>query len=115
DDSRNWPPRVPAGVANAGIIDDRQQRQRLLEQLGRMAPARLVIACDPRRSPDRGTLALLGELARSAGATRIWLLPAAPGEALDSDRLSDWHEALGALQLPFGDSAPMTWLESGHD
>lgn len=115
DDSCNWPPRLPAGVANAGIVDDRQQRQQLLEQLGRFPPARLAIACDPRRSPDRGTLALLGELARCAGATRIWLLPAAPGEALDSDRLNDWHEALRALQLPFDGSAPLTWLETGHD
>jgi hypothetical protein len=115
DDSRNWAPRLPAGVANAGVLDDRQQRQHLLEQLGRFPPARLAIACDPRRSPDRGTLALLGELARNAAATRIWLLPAPPGEALDSDRLSDWHQALRALDLPFGDSAPLTWLETGHD
>ncbi|PTU73019.1 DUF2868 domain-containing protein [Pseudomonas mangrovi] len=115
DDSRSWPPRLPAGVANAGILDDRQQRQQLLEQLGRFPPARLAIACDPRRSPDRGTLALLGELAGSAAATRVWLLPAPPGEALDGARLADWHQALRELQLPFNDSAPLTWLETGHD
>jgi hypothetical protein len=60
----------------------------------RFPPARLAIACDPRRSPDRGSLALIGELARSARATRIWLLQAPPGQALDADRLGDWHVAL---------------------
>ena len=74
-----------------------------------------MIACDPRRSPDRGTLALLGELARSTAATRIWLLQAPPGEALDSERLGDWHAALDQLQLPHSDSAPLSWLENGHD
>jgi len=97
------------------VLHSREQRQHLLEQLGRFPPARLAIACDPRRSPDRGTLALLGELARSAAATRIWLLPAAPGEALDSQRLGDWHHALSQLQLTYADSAPFNWLETGHD
>ena len=39
--------------------------RRRLEQLTRFPPARLAIACDPRRSPDRGSLALIAELARS--------------------------------------------------
>ena len=95
--------------------DDGQQRRRLLEQLTRYPPARLAIACDPRRSPDRGTLALLGELARCAASTRIWLLQAPPGEALDSDRLGDWHAALERLQLPHGETSPLAWLETGHD
>jgi hypothetical protein len=115
DPQRPWPPALPKTVADAGVIDSREQRQHLLEQLSRFPPARLLIACDPRRSPDRGTLALLGELARSAGATRIWLLPAEPGEALDSQRLGDWHHALNQLQLPYADSAPLNWLEHGHD
>ena len=116
DSRRQWPPsRLPKGVVDAGMIDTREQRQRLLEQLSRFPPARLAIACDPRRSPDRGSLALIGELSRSAGATRIWLLQPPAGEALDSDRLSDWHSALDKLQLPHADSAPLKWLETGHD
>lgn len=97
------------------MLDSRESRQKLLEQLTRFPPARLAIACDPRRSPDRGSLALIAELARSAAATRIWLLQAPPGQALDADRLGDWHHALQQLKLPFADSAPFTWLESGHD
>lgn len=115
DEQRPWPPALPKNVSNAGILDSRESRHKLLEQLSRFPPARLAIACDPRRSPDRGSLALIAELARNAGATRIWLLQAPPGEALDGQRLGDWHAALQQLELPFADCAPMNWLESGHD
>lgn len=115
DDQRPWPPKLPETVANAGILDSRESRRILLDQLTRYPPARLAIACDPRRSPDRGSLALIAELARCATATRIWLLPAPLGEALDANRLSDWHSALQQLELTCADSAPLTWLENGHD
>ena len=115
DEQRPWPPVLPKNVSNVGILDSRESRHKLLEQLSRFPPARLAIACDPRRSPDRGSLALIAELARNAGATRIWLLQAPPGEALDGRRLGDWHAALQQLNLPFADCAPMNWLESGHD
>lgn len=115
DDQRPWPPKLAPGVTDAGILDSRESRNKLLEQLSRFPPARLAIACDPRRSPDRGSLALLAELARNAGATRIWLLQALPGQALDAARLGDWHEALDRLGLPHADTSPLTWLEHGHD
>lgn len=115
DEQRPWPPALPKNVSNAGILDSRESRHKLLEQLSRFPPARLAIACDPRHSPDRGSLALIAELARNASATRIWLLQAPPGEALDGQRLGDWHAALQQLELPFADCAPMNWLESGHD
>lgn len=115
DDQRAWPPTLPSTVTNAGVLDSRESRNKLLEQLSRFPPARLAIACDPRRSPDRGSLALLAELARNAGATRIWLLQALPGQALDAARLGDWHEALDRLGLHHADTSPLTWLEHGHD
>lgn len=115
DDQRPWPPQLPKSVNNAGILDSRESRHKLLEQLSRFPPARLAIACDPRRSPDRGSLALIAELARNASATRVWLLQAPPGEALDAERLGDWHVALQQLELPFADCAPLNWLETGHD
>jgi hypothetical protein len=115
DEQRPWPPALPKNVSNAGILDSRESRHKLLEQLSRFPPARLAIACDPRRSPDRGSLALIAELARSAGETRVWLLQAPPGEALDAERLGDWHVALQQLDLKFADCAPLTWLETGHD
>ena len=115
DDQHPWPPKLPANVKHAGILDSRESRNKLLEQLSRFPPARLAIACDPRRSPDRGSLALIAELARSAAATRVWLLQAPPGQALDAERLGDWHSALQQLELPFADCAPLNWLETGHD
>ena len=115
DDQYPWPPQLPQTVKDAGILDSRESRQRLLEQMTRFPPARLAIACDPRRSPDRGSLALIAELARNAGASRVWLLPAPPGQALDAERLGDWHAALQPLELPFSDGAPLSWLETGHD
>ncbi|WP_095083639.1 DUF2868 domain-containing protein [Pseudomonas sp. Irchel s3h17] len=115
DDQRPWPPQLPGNVKDAGILDSRESRHKLLEQLTRFPPARLAIACDPRRSPDRGSLALIAELARCASATRVWLLQAPTGQALDAERLGDWHEALQQLQLPVAECAPMNWLESGHD
>ncbi|KAE9643867.1 DUF2868 domain-containing protein [Pseudomonas sp. PB106] len=115
DEQRPWPPALPKNVSNAGILDSRESRHKLLEQLSRFPPARLAIACDPRRSPDRGSLALIAELARNAGETRVWLLQAPPGEALDAERLGDWHVALQQLELPFADCAPLNWLETGHD
>ena len=81
----------------------------------RFPPARLVIACDPRRSPDRGSLALVAELARCAGATRVWLLPAPAGQQLDAERLDDWHVALNALHLPHSEQPALSWLEHGDD
>ena len=115
DDQRPWPPPLPKNVSDAGVLDSRESRHKLLEQLSRFPPARLAIACDPRRSPDRGSLALIAELARNASETRVWLLQAPPGEALDAERLGDWHAALQQLELPYADSAPMNWLENGRD
>ncbi|WP_192562745.1 DUF2868 domain-containing protein [Pseudomonas gozinkensis] len=115
DDQHPWPPTLPKNVSNAGILDSRESRNKLLEQLSRFPPARLAIACDPRRSPDRGSLALIAELARNAAATRVWLLQAPSGQALDAERLGDWHVALQQLELPFADCAPLNWLEHGHD
>ncbi|WAH59129.1 DUF2868 domain-containing protein [Pseudomonas silvicola] len=115
DDQQPWPPALPATVANAGILDSRESRRRLLDQLARYPAARLAIACDPRRSPDRGSLGLIAELARSAGHTRVWLLPAPSGQQLDRHRLADWHHALDALGLPVVEHVPLNWLETGHD
>lgn len=115
DEDCPWPPRLPSTVTDAGVLDSRESRHRLLEQMTRFPPSRLAIACDPRRSPDRGSLALIAELARCASAAQVWLLPAPSGQALDAERLEDWHEALARLQLPCSDTLPLAWLETGHD
>lgn len=115
DNERPWPPLLPNEIVDAGILDSRESRQKLLEQLAHFPAARLVIACDPRRSPDRGSLGLIAELASNAAETRIWLLPAPDKLALDTDRLADWHTALRQLGLTFTNDAPLDWLENGHE
>jgi len=115
DEEQPWPPQLPPTVVDAGILDSRESRLKLLDQLTRFPPARLLIACDPRRSPDRGSLALIAELMRCAGATRVWLLPAPTGQSLDAARVSDWHTALQQLELPYSEQPPLTWLESGDE
>ena len=112
DDSIDWPPQLPDQVANAGVIDTREQRRAVLEQLSQQPPARLLIACNPQRSADRGTLHLIAELSRCAQHTRIWLLP---GTVTDEARLSHWQEQLDQLNLPHSRTAPWAWLEHGDD
>lgn len=112
DDSIDWPPQLPADVEHAGIIDTREQRRSILEQLSSTPPARLLIACNPQRSADRGTLHLIAELSRCAQHTRVWLLS---NETVDEQRLAHWQEQLDALKLTHSRSAPWAWLEFGDD
>lgn len=115
DDQRPWPPLLPASIIDGGLLDSRESRRRLLEQLTHFPAARLLIACDPLRSPDRGSVALIAELSRCAVGTRIWLLQAPNGQSLDVRRLSAWHEALAPLPLVVSDHSALDWLEKGHD
>lgn len=111
-----WPPPLPAVVRDAGVIDSREQRRRTVALLAAEPPARVLIACDPRLSPDRGSLELIAELSRHAGACRVWLV--AGGVAPDTVRLGYWREALTELGLAADDvfereDAALAWLEGG--
>ena len=81
-----------------------------------MTSGKLGTAC---RSTCTGTAPVMAMVAtagsRCAAATRVWLLQAPPGEALDSARLEDWHQALDTLGLTHSSCAPLRWLETGHD
>ncbi|MGL4861252.1 MAG: DUF2868 domain-containing protein [Enterobacteriaceae bacterium] len=103
-----WPPELPETIHDGGLLNDRQQRKALLQQLATRPAERLLIACDTRRSPDRGILRLISELASQSAACRIWLLAL---HQCDSQRLSSWRAALQQLQLS---EAELTWLEA-HD
>lgn len=111
DDSINWPPVVPSTVSDLGVIDSREQRHAVLEYLSNHPPARLLIACNPQRSADRGTLHLIAELSRTAAQTQVWLL----ATDTSSERLEHWQEQLQALQLSYSRAAPWTWLEDAHE
>ena len=112
----HWPPTsLPPNILDAGNLDTREQRNRLLDALAQAAASRLLIACDARQTPDRGTLALIADLAAHAGHTRVWLV--APDGADTREPL--WRERLAALGLDAGaiigiGGAPLPWLEHGH-
>ncbi|MGB3819739.1 DUF2868 domain-containing protein, partial [Achromobacter pulmonis] len=113
----DWPPAtLAASIRQAGNLDTREQRNRLLDALAQAAASRLLVACDARQTPDRGTLALIAELAAHANQTRVWLLAPAGAET----REPQWRQRLSALGLdaaaiigPGG--TPLDWLEHGHD
>lgn len=111
DDSISWPPELPSQVLNAGVIETREQRRKILDQLSANPPARLLIACNPQRSVDRGTLHLIAELSRTAAQTQVWLLATDTAE----ERLNNWQEQLDILKLPHSRSAPLAWLEQDHE
>jgi len=110
-----WPPfPVAEGVHCPEVLDTREQRKALLDALSQHPPARLLLACDARQTPDRGSLALIVELAALAARTGIWLM----GAGSEPDRTPQWRERLAAAGLAAapvlteaGDAA--RWLEHG--
>ena len=113
----DWPPDLPEGIEgqvhDGGRLDTGGQRQRVLDQLTREPAERLLMACDPRRSPDRGTLRLMVTLAQLATQARVWLLPAPGGSQLDAARVGDWIEALDEARLLRVEGVALAWLERG--
>lgn len=108
-----WPPLLPKGVIDVGVIESREQRKRLLEQLTLKPVAKLLIVCDPKRSVDRGTLSLITELAHCAAMTKVSLLA---DQQTDPERLLDWQQALDQLQLTYSElPALLAWLGEDND
>lgn len=119
-----WPPgETMPTVQDAGNLDTREQRNHVLNQLAQSHPARLLIVCDVRQTPDRGTLALITELAALAGQTRIWLH--SPDEAShpapqSTPRVETWRQQLVRSKLPqdwvlLDTDHPMQWLGQHHE
>lgn len=126
-DDLHWPPswsqaaRGRDGAVSDGLpvdlgrIDERAQRQALIEQLTRHPPARLLVAIDARMTPDRGSLGVIVTLARLAVCTRVWALRPDPAAA---DRLQQWRDAidrtgLGGEALFEDEAAVRAWLRTG--
>ena len=84
-----WPPAtLPNGVRDMGLCDSRGDRRRILDQL-RQPPRRLLLVCDARQTPDRGTRAWLAELQGLCPRIDMLLLHRPGREAI-------WHAALDA-------------------
>ncbi len=89
----DWPPApLPAGVLDLGLCDSRDDRRRILDRL-RHPPRRLLLACDARQTPDRGTRAWLAELQGLCPRIDVLLLHG-PGRA------ALWREVLDAQGIP---------------
>lgn len=109
-----WPPPELAHLPTHRA-DGREQRNAVRAALAATPPARLLLACDPRLSPDRGSLALLTALAGQAGRTGVWLVDA---READATRLGLWREMLDAAGLdprdrPESLAEASAWLDAG--
>ncbi|OZI41749.1 DUF2868 domain-containing protein [Bordetella genomosp. 4] len=115
-----WPPEdVPDGVVDAGNLDSREQRNRLQDALAQSHTPRLLIACDARQTPDRGTLGLIASLTDKAGQTRVWLYTH-EAHSSSSNRLQTWRERLMATGMApdaivQNADRPLRWLETGNE
>lgn len=117
-DDLSWPPTLPQGVQQLGVVDSREQRRQTIARLEANPPARLLVACDSRLSPDRGSVSLIAELSRHAGDCRVWLIM--PPMEHEITRMASWHEALADAgfgpQAVFDDqTAAIAWLGRGDD
>ncbi|MFA7668737.1 MAG: DUF2868 domain-containing protein [Burkholderiaceae bacterium] len=111
---QNWPPQpVPTGITDLGVIDSREERHRMLNTLRHHPAQSLLVCCDARQTPDRGTLALLKELASLAGEMRVALLPDNGLQA----RRPQWRQQLlqaGCTpeQMPADITSAYAWMET---
>lgn len=105
----DWPPPL-SNAHDGGNVASREERHALADALAAHPVARLLVACDGRLSPDRGSVAYIAELAGYSGQTAIWL--AAPR---DEDRRAQWHQSLAAFPHRFEDlGQALAWLEADH-
>lgn len=113
-----WPPALGKPLSLIERIETREDRRAALSAIASNPPRRLVVACDARLSPDRGTFALIAELVAHAERCLVWLmLP--PGVDAGA-RLGHWREGLArmgfAADSVVSDSeAARLWLEAGNE
>ena len=112
-----WPPfGLGAAIVHTVLIDGRESRNQVLEQVAHLRPRRLVVACDARHTPDRGTLRLIAELSAFAGQTLVWLQH---GEQAGL-RVRAWQDPLKVLtgvellETPLFEPVS-DWLEHGDE
>jgi hypothetical protein len=74
-------------------VDSREQRRHALQVLNEDHPARLLVVCNARLSPDRGALNWLADASWHAAETRVLLMGGA------SVRQQSWQESLAQIGL----------------
>lgn len=109
-DDLSWPPQPSAPhVTDFGVIDTREQRRNVLDTLRRQSAERLLVCCDARQTPDRGTLAQLTELASLAAELRVALLPSDS----KAGRREQWQRQL--LNAGFAPEQILSAVQPGLD
>lgn len=112
-----WPPQAldvsSVGHLFAEVIESREQRHAALQLLSARPPQALLVACDARLSPDRGSLNYIVELSNCAGELRIWL-PLTDTQSVPA-RLALWQQSLASIGLvPSAimteDAAALAWV-----
>lgn len=91
-----WPPAGLADRVQTHLVDSRQQREYVLEQLSIDPPQKLLLACSAAQSPDRGSLHWLSEAASQTPAVAVWLMGAAQASP---ERLGIWRQYLLAMGI----------------
>lgn len=117
DPQDTWPPSgIGAIVTCIGPIDSRESRHQVLLNIAQARPKNLVLVCDARHSPDRGTLRLITDLDESAKRTLIWLRHSQAAQAHTEAWISQLRH-LSDIELKIRDDAAsvMQWLERHHD
>ena len=112
-----WPPEgIGSIVTCVGPIDSRASRHQVLSTMAQTRPKNLVLVCDARHSPDRGTLRLITDLSECANKTLIWLRHSHATHT----HTEAWRSQLRnhtALEVKISDDAAsvMQWFERHHD
>ncbi|MBK9026579.1 MAG: DUF2868 domain-containing protein [Propionivibrio sp.] len=113
-----WPPsHLPDGIVVAGNISTLDSRDALLNRIAQIKPRRVVVACEARATPDRGTLFLLNDVSNVAEAVGVLLLNQSSARA---DRARYWREELAAVgikaELIFPElSESLVWLKGCNE
>lgn len=107
----------PVDVTDLGVIAGRAERNATLARLQQQPFQRLLIVCDACQTPDRGTLALLGELAAAVAHAHVLVIPSDTSLPPRATRSDVWHEALAQAgwqdrqQVSFAAVPALAWLK----
>jgi hypothetical protein len=114
-----WPPAgLPDDIQDLGRCDSREDRQRIRALLD-PAPPHLLLVCDARQTPDRGTRAWFDELRHRCADLRVLCPedaagPEAPPRDRIPNRLAAWSDMLTALDIPRMRNLPEWLTHIGH-
>lgn len=112
-----WPPTgLGTAITLATPIDSRASRKQALENLSISRPNNLILACDARRTPDRGTLGLIENFCTISKRTLLWLRHSQAPDAHTEAWIAKMR-SLPEVKLNLRDdtASVMQWLERQDD